>query len=148
MLSTIRSHAINLLTRREHSKFELQQKLSKMGFALSDIEQTIDNLVRQGLQSDERFVEGYVNMRIRKGFGPVRIGAELQERGIDKEQGERFLVPLNSSWLELARRVRCKKFGKQIPQDLHRKIQQMRYLYYKGFTNDQIKETFNHEKNL
>lgn len=144
----IRSLALNLLALREHSKFELQQKLCKRGFAEASVAAVIQDLAEKGLQSDDRFVEGYVVMRQKRGFGPRRIQMELTERGIDKEQGEDFLKSNDASWLEVAQETRVKKFGEKAPRDSRAWLQQMRYLYYKGFTGDQIKKVFGHEKDL
>ena len=142
MLPNVRLCALDILARREHSKFELQNKLSAKGFAIGDIARVIQDLVGQGLQSDARFVESYVNMRRKRGFGPIRIKAELRERGIDSELSERFLDEYSPIWFELAVAVHCKKFGKKIPDDLRERAKQMRYLYYKGFAADQIKRAF------
>lgn len=144
----IRSLAFNLLALREHSKLELQQKLCKRGFAEASVAAVIQDLAEKGLQSDDRFIEGYVNMRKQRGFGPRRIQMELVERGINKEQGEDFLKSNDAVWLELAQETRVKKFGEKIPHDFRTCLPQMRYLYYKGFTSDQIKEVFGHEKDL
>ena len=34
------------------------------------------------MQSDQRYAEAYVYMRTQKGFGPLRIQAELRQRGV------------------------------------------------------------------
>ncbi len=148
MLSKIHSCACSLLARREHSKLELQKKLGSKGFSACDIAKVIDELAGQNLQNDSRFVESYVNMRRRKGFGPQRIQVELKERGIDKKQVATFLQVNDPAWLESAKVLRYKKFGKKIPCGLRERAEQKRYLYYKGFTSDQIKEIFGHEKDL
>lgn len=142
MLSTIRSSALNLLALREHTKFELQRKLVAKGFIVNDITKVLQELVQQGLQSDQRFVENYVTMRCKRGFGPVRIKAELCERGVTQELIAEFLYDYRSIWSELAEKVRCKKFGEAIPKDLHEQTKQMRYLYYKGFDAELIREIF------
>ena len=92
MSSTIRNCALNFLARREHTKLELQRKLNAKGFAANNITEAIDKLEKQGLQSDERFLESYVAMRCKRGFGPIRITKELCERGIDQELIDRFLL--------------------------------------------------------
>jgi len=138
VLAKVRSCAVYLLARREHSRFELTQKLGKKEFALSDIEKVLKELVEKGLQSDNRFIESYINMRSKRGFGPLRIKLELRERGIDKETMEGFLSASDPVWFELAKTSRIKKFGKDLPSDLHEKARQVRYLNYKGFTGEQI----------
>jgi regulatory protein len=143
MLAKIRNYALKLLAQREHTKLELQRKLVVKGFAPDLITKVIQDLEQQGLQSDKRFVESYIAMRCKRGFGPIRINMELCERGVDQELIELFLLDSNSMWLELAKKVRCKKFGKVIPGDLPKQAKQMRYLYYKGFDADLIRKIFN-----
>ena len=77
MKLTIRSSALDLLASREHTKFELYRKLISKGFESCDVVAIIQELEKQGLQSDERFVENYIIVRSKRGFGPLRIEAEL-----------------------------------------------------------------------
>lgn len=136
-----RNCALNFLARREHTKFELQRKLIAKGFEVSEITKVIQELEQQGLQSDKRFVESYITMRSKRGFGPVRINAELCERGVAQELIEQFLHSSASDQITIET-VRSKKFGKEIPKDLHEQTKQMRYLYYKGFNADLIRKVF------
>lgn len=142
MLSKIRNCALNLLARREHSKLELQRKLLTKGFNADEIIPVLQVLEQQNLQSDQRFVENYILMRYKRGFGPVRIKAELCERGIDQETIDKFLAEYKSFWTKQVEEVRCKKFGKKIPKDLSEQTKQMRYLYYKGFDTVMIRRFF------
>ena len=137
---TLRNSALNLLANREHTKFELQCKLVAKGFEAREIAIVVQELEKQGLQSDKRFVESYVAMRSKRGFGPIRIRAELCERGVDQELIEQFLSDRKSIWVELAENTRSKKFGREIPGDLREQAKQMRYLYYKGFDSDLIRK--------
>lgn len=140
--SKLRQTALDSLARREHSKFELKNKLLAKGFIDSDIEEILQELAAKGLQSDARFVEAYVAMRSRRGFGPQRIRGELRERGINQELSDQFLDERDSSWFELIIAVREKKYGAEVPKDLGDKSKQMKYLYYKGFNSDHIKNIF------
>lgn len=127
---------------REHTKVELHRKLMAKGFAADEIAKVVQELEKQGLQSDKRFTESYVAMRSKRGFGPIRIKAELCERGVDQELIEQILLSgYKATWAELARAARLKKFGKEIPHDLHEQAKQMRYLYYKGFDVDLVRKT-------
>jgi regulatory protein len=143
MSLTIRSSALNLLASREHTKLELQRKLIAKGFAANEIATVVQELEKQGLQSDKRFVESYVAMRLRRGFGSIRIKAELCERGVDPELIEQFLSGYKSIWVELAQSVRSKKFGCEIPTSMSEQAKQMRYLYYKGFDADLVRKILN-----
>jgi regulatory protein len=145
MLPKIRTLAVKLLTIREHSQFELKQKLCQKAFPATEVEAVIKELADKKLQSDERFIEGYINMRKGRGFGPRRIQMELEQRGIAKEEAKEFSKSNDDSWTKLANEVRTKKFGKKIPEAYQLCLPQMRFLYYKGFTSDQIKKVFGHE---
>ena len=79
-----KSVAVKLLSRREHSALELRDKLAKREFDEDEIELAIDELQQGGWLSDERFAEAYIRMRQLKGFGPIRISMELNERGVDE----------------------------------------------------------------
>jgi regulatory protein len=138
----IRNNAIKLLAMREHTRFELQNKLVLKGFDSTEITDVLTDLENKGLLSDKRFTENYIAMRCKRGFGPIRIQTELCERGVARELAEDFLRIYKQLWPKLAEEVRNKKFGKKIPHDLQEKTKQMRYLYYKGFAADLIRKIF------
>ena len=71
-----------MLARREHSAFAVRRKLQQKGIAESDIVEAIERLQKEGLLSDQRYAESYINMRRGKGYGPLRIALELRERGV------------------------------------------------------------------
>ena len=130
--------AMDLLARREHSLAELREKLAAREFDPEEIEAALAGLARQGLASDARFTEGFIAARIRKGQGPIRIRAELAERGIDAEAIARALAEA-ADWLALAREVRARRFGAAAPKDFRERARQSRFLQYRGFAADQIR---------
>ena len=77
------SAALKMLIRREHSQLELSKKLQLKGFDDADIKHSIDLLIEQKYQSDERFSEAFILMRYNQGKGPVIISSELKKRGIE-----------------------------------------------------------------
>ena len=79
---TIRLKIMDFLSRREHSAKEIFQKLSYRVESQDMLLQAIDDLIEDGLLSDERFAESYFQSRKNKGFGPLRIKNELSQRGI------------------------------------------------------------------
>lgn len=139
MLAKIRNSALNMLAQREHTKLELQHKLTAKGYDASEVLKVINDLKRQGLQSDQRFTESYITMRRKRGFGPIRIKMELSERGVAQELVDHFINDYEATWPELAEKTRRKKFGTKIPNNLQERAKQMRYLYYKGFDPDLIR---------
>ena len=71
-LYEVEQAAVRLLASREHSRGELRRKLASRCGDDRLLEQALNNLTEQGLQSDGRFAEQYVLSRKRKGFGPAR----------------------------------------------------------------------------
>jgi regulatory protein len=102
----------------------------------------IDGLRRVSLVSDERFTEMLVQARRTRGFGPLWIKKELQEKGVAGELIDQWLDISGREWTNDIRRVRQKKFGAKLPKDFAERARQMRFLQYRGFTHDQIQHAF------
>ncbi len=128
--------ALNMLIRREHSQLELSRKLQQKDFSDKDIVDSISLLIEQKYQNDERFSESFIYMRYGQGKGPILIAAELKDRGIKD-----FDLSIYD-WFELAKHVRRKKFGLNIPADYKEKAKQKRFLRSRGFNLDQINKAF------
>jgi regulatory protein len=140
--------ALRLLTRREHSQYELSSKLALRGFETSDINPVIQTLIQQGLLSDERFVENYIRMRVRLGFGPVKIKHELSSHHLEETLIKKHLNEYANKWTDLAETARIKHFGKKIPSDYKAYAKQAHFLQYRGFTRDQINTVLPYKKSL
>jgi regulatory protein len=139
---TPRATALNLLARREHSERELRRKLLAKGFDQTDIQTTLSALINEGLLSNTRFIEAYVHHRRQKGYGPLRIQAELNARGISEDLIEHHLNIADNAWLTHAHHVWKKRFKGTFPRDFKARAQQMRFLQYRGFTAEQIDNIF------
>ena len=138
----IRLSAMNFLARREHSKLELRQKISRTFSGVSEqIESVIDQLASENLQSDDRFTESFIRSRDGR-FGPVRITSELRQRGICHSVISLHLPDANDEyWDEVAVGVREKKFGESLSLSHGDKAKQIRFLMYRGFTGQQASRT-------
>lgn len=135
---TIRVAAMDYLSRREHATEELFQKLfAKEDYEADDIYEALAHLSEQGLLSDERFTEGFINQRINKGSGPLKIRAELRQKGVSDDMIGAFLNEHDDTWQETALAVRIKKFGPQLPSDLKETVKQTRFLQSRGFSSEQ-----------
>jgi regulatory protein len=133
-----RKKAMDYLARREYGRQELVGKLCSAGFDAEVANAAVERLRSDGLQDDRRFVEGFAQSRISQGKGPLRVHAELRQRGIDAALVDEVLQDLASRWIELAREVRRKKFGETVPGNFAEKARQMRFLQYRGFSQSQI----------
>jgi regulatory protein len=134
-----RRRALGSLARREHSAAELCNKLTRAGFPADVAVAVVEELAVEGLQSDARFVEDFVHGRIGHGKGPVRIRAELAERGIPAAVADEALAMSGQNWRALARAVRKRRFGARLPEQFTEKARQMRFLQYRGFESDQVR---------
>ena len=133
-----RKKAMDLLARREYARAELERKLAAAGFDADVAADVLQRLVDEGLQSDRRFVESFVQSRINQGKGPVRIRADLGQRGIAMGLVDDVLGESGADWYALARETREKKFGRSQPVEFRDKARQMRFLQYRGFEPEQI----------
>ena len=126
--------ALDLVSRREHSRHELMQKLDQRYPETSSIiEEVLDKLEINKILDDERFAEMYLNSRARKGFGSKKIEMELNSRKVNSL----FIsnaIEAYESWLENAQKVLKKKFKDQKPVDYQSKMKQKQFLFSRGFS--------------
>lgn len=134
--------ALRFLARREHSELELRHKLMGRNFTEAIVDAVIKQLLDEGLLSDQRFAEVYARGRSERGYGPLRIRAELRERGVSDSLTEQILAGLSRYWIESAGRQRDKRFGQPLPHDYRERARQMRFLQQRGFTSEQIQAAF------
>jgi regulatory protein len=139
---SIRVVAMDFLSRREHSTYELTQKLKKRDFDIDAIEAALDRLQQENLLSDSRFIENIVNSRVNTGFGPFKILYELRQKGISTERAEDYLSGLSVDWEPLMAMQRSKKYGPDLPVDYKEKMKQARFLQNKGFSPESVMRLF------
>jgi regulatory protein len=137
-MRSVRNTAMDLLSRREHSRKQLFDKLAQRGFDEQEIVSALAQLESENLLNDKRFAESYLNYRIQKGFGPLRIRHELGDKGIAPELIEIEMEKCADLWGELIQQQREKKFGALIPQDYKEKMKQARFLQNRGFSAESV----------
>lgn len=133
---------MDLLARREHSEQELRQKLKSREFDPDDIDQAIQALQWDGLLSDERFTESYVNHRFNAGVGPLKIRYELRQKGVAESLADEFLESYSGRWDQLMREQRTRKYGEVIPVDYAERMKQARFLQNRGFSPESVMRLF------
>ncbi len=136
----LREAALRLLARREHSFLELQGKLRRKGWPEHEIPVVVQELADAGLQSDERFAESFTRSRAEKAYGPLRIRAELAERGIDRGLIERAMAELQVDWLAVAAKWYGRRYDSDSPSDLKEKSRRQQALARRGFDHSVIRE--------
>ena len=131
--AAIETTAVELLTAREHSRQELQRKLKTRFGREAVVDQVLDGLESSELLSERRFLEGYIDQRSRKGFGPLRIRAELAERGIDSHRIDEALDAAGLDWADLLEHAAVRKFGGVPASDRREQARRGRFLEQRGF---------------
>jgi len=119
--------------------------LVQRGCAEDDAARIVAALAAEGSVSDERFIEALLHVRRVRGYGPLYIRRELEEKGIDRGTIERWLDVGSRDWIEDVKRVNKKKFGDQQPASLAERAKQTRFLQYRGFTHEQIRQALSRD---
>lgn len=135
---SLKIRALDYLARREHSRLELEKKLTPYALTLEELSFVLDSLEQCGLLSAGRMVEQVVHVR-RSKFGSRRIVHELQQKGIDEDLIAAALPHLKETELETARTVWRKKFG-AMPINAKERAKQIRFLMSRGFTSEIIRQ--------
>ena len=140
VFTVVYNKALDLVSRREHSRHELMQKLNKrFPETMPIIEEALDKLVKNKIVDDERFAEMYLNSRARKGFGPKKIEMELYSKRVDS-----FLIAnaieAYENWSENAKNELKKKFKGIQPTDYQSKMKQKQFLFNRGFSTQIIEQ--------
>lgn len=131
--------ALGLLVRREHSRKELSRKLAARGVPRDDAQAAIDRLTDAGWQDDARFAELLVRSRAETGHGPLRIRAELQTHGLDREVVAAAMATYDGQWDRLAREAVERRFGAAIHDDPVLKRKAAEFLIRRGHTGDSVR---------
>ncbi|MBC8210349.1 MAG: regulatory protein RecX [Gammaproteobacteria bacterium] len=142
IIRSTRNTAMDLLSRREHSRQELSNKLLQREYTPSEISLALDRLEQDGLLSDQRFAECFVSQRVARGYGPIRIRHEMQQRGIDETIVETLLSSSELDWTDAMQQQRKKKFGAELPREYKEKTKQARFLQNRGFSPESVMRLF------
>lgn len=163
--SRLRWLAFYYLSRREHGRAELKQKLLDKEQDPERIEALLDEFEEKGYQSDYRTTLMLIRENIRKGRGRGRIKQDFYRKKVDMpanidelidmanteseefsefiDDGEDSLIE-GVDWLKLAVTARIKKYGEDIPCEPKDKARQLRFLQYRGFKGDICFQALNH----
>ena len=136
--------AIRILTKRDHSEYELTRKLKQRGFERDVISRVISECARLDYLNDDRTAEVFIRQSKRRGYGKKRILIELNRKGL---KGERITDILyksvsESDEREAAKRVlkrNLKKFQRE-KDPMKRRNKICRLLYSKGISESIITE--------
>lgn len=129
--------AMGMLVRREHSRRELERKLTARGVPDEAASQAVDRLAQAGWQDDGRFAVSLARSRACSGYGPVRIRAELETHGLDGARIEAAFSALAEDglddWNAQAADLVARRFGIGRDGDLARRRKAADFLLRRGF---------------
>ncbi len=84
-LQKAKDTAYNYLSYRAGSVKEVRDKLAQKEFAEETIEQVVDDLQRQKLLNDSEFARRFVEARLGRANGSLKLAQGLRRRGIETE---------------------------------------------------------------
>ena len=142
---SLRRAAMDCLARREHSFFELKQKLQRK-FPERDpeeIQREVERLREENLQSDRRFTEAFVRNRKVRGYGYPIIREELRRRFVSDTLIDHFLHVDDDEWSEILTGLIAKRMQRDGKLDFgskqHRRL--LRFLQQRGFGQAEIQDS-------
>ncbi len=128
--------ALDILSRREHSSYELKTKLKKFETDEKDLNQLIQKLKASNFVDDRRFATAFIKSKSQSGYGPSYISQYLLKKGISSDLYD--INSLNIDWEYICReQFEKKRRGKDINFKEREKI--LRFLAYRGFSYEIIK---------
>ncbi|MFT5571110.1 MAG: regulatory protein [Cryomorphaceae bacterium] len=130
--------AVHLLSMREHSVKEIFDKLSRKTEFNDIVNAVLDELLSNKYVSDERFTESYIRARSNRGFGPIKIRAELTSKGINDILIAEFLDMNSPAWTVCAVAQHEKKYGVDAVSDYNAWTKRARFMQSRGFTMEHI----------
>ena len=140
----IYNKSLDLLSRREHSRKEVKEKLLLRYENTEQINVVLEKLVSNNLINDSRFAEAYVLNRKRKGFGPKKIIFELISKGV-KESIANEVVEIEGGWIEAARSAFKKKYKDDQNIETKEQLKQKTFLQNRGFGFKEIESVFTND---
>ena len=138
--------ALDLLSRREHSIYELKQKLENRLKDLdkAELETTIQKLKDQNLLSDARFAAAVIKQKSSQGYGPKYIEMYLNSKNVSSSEYD--FESHNINWQKICEYQISKKL-RSTEIDFKEREKISRFLSNRGFNYEIIKSAFTNLSN-
>lgn len=131
----LRARALRLLARREHSRQELERKLSPHAGSADALRNLVSSLAEKNQLSEARFAEERARWLSRK-YGAAKIRQDLKAKGVPEEMIARFSSPQDE--MQKAREILERKY-RSPATTREEKAKRMRFLQSRGFSRDTIR---------
>ena len=129
---TVKAQAIRLLARREYGRAELESRLVGGGADRAEVRSTLNDLLAQGLLSDQRFARAVVSKKAGN-YARRSIAGELKAKGIAPDDVDDALREADIDDDGALAALWERRFG-QLPASEREKARQVRYLQARGFS--------------
>jgi len=133
-------YAISLLAKKDYSSGDMTRLLTRLTENHAAADAVMNRLMANSYLDDVRLINYLINKHIKKAHGPTRIRQEIRQKGFPQELIEQALSRVEVDWYALARELKVRKFGEDLPAEYQEKNKQIRYLQYRGFSMDMISE--------
>jgi regulatory protein len=137
------NRALHILSRRDHSVWELCRKLEVKGVPAEATQRVITECLRLGYLNDERAAHALINRCKHKGCGIRRIRFEMRQRGLSGDSFNRLLQSRFSpeEELRLARQTLGRKLKTCAATEAGpaKKSRLYRFLFSRGFSELSIR---------
>lgn len=111
----------------------------RAGFPDALVVDVIVEFKRKGYQSDRRYAEVLSGHRSRQGYGPLRVQAELRQRGV----AERDVIPLaREEYVQALENAYIRRYGGTVPDSVSERATRERFLLRRGFPGEAIRQFF------
>jgi len=137
MKPSLKGRALRLLSQREHSRKELEQKLKPHEETPGELAEALDFLAAKDFINEKRVVESVVNRRSTK-LGAARVRQELMAKGLPADDIADAVQAMRGTEFERALVVWRKKFGAP-PSDASERGKQVRFLVSRGFAAEVVR---------
>jgi regulatory protein len=128
---------------QERCKTEIRNKLEEYGYPEDKMERLYERLISEGFLNENRFAQAFVRGKFTiKKWGKVRIRQELKLREIPEENIKGALSEINDGeyWETLIYLTQRKWLLTNEPNLIKKKSKVQRFLMFRGFEQDLIKE--------
>ena len=137
MKPSLKGRALRLLSQREHSRKELEQKLKPHEETPGELTEALDFLAAKDFINEKRVVESVVNRRSTK-LGAARVRQELMAKGLPADDIAEAMQTMRGTEFERALVVWRKKFGAP-PVDASERAKQVQFLVSRGFAAEVVR---------
>jgi len=137
MKPSLKGRALRLLSQRDHSRKELEQKLKPHEETPGELAEALDFLAAKDFINEKRVVESVVNRRSTK-LGAARVRQELMAKGLPADDIADAVQAMRGTEFERALVVWRKKFGAP-PSDASERGKQVRFMVSRGFAAEVVR---------